>query len=225
MRIAVISDLHLGKGDSVDQFRHDDYEFVRFLKCLEKEFEKIILLGDIYETLTSRFLGRAKEALMACQNAHKEIVERFNRKSYVYIHGNHDLVAAKILKAPEEMIFEDNQRILFRHGHQYDELIKKAKIVSEVGAWFGGWLIRLGISAIHDRISLAGEEAGLHEQFAVQSAHEKEVDIIVTGHTHVAAKSENGNKLYMNSGTCSKGRFQFLFLDTKTQEYEKNIKW
>jgi len=47
MKLAVISDLHLGAGDLADGFCHDDGEFLRFLTFLENNFERVILLGDI----------------------------------------------------------------------------------------------------------------------------------------------------------------------------------
>ena len=40
MKIAVISDLHLGRGDGSDRFGHDDAEFLRFLDFLEGDFER-----------------------------------------------------------------------------------------------------------------------------------------------------------------------------------------
>ncbi len=47
-----ISDLHLGTGGAADGFGHEDGEFLKFLGFLEKNFEKVVLLGDIWETLT-----------------------------------------------------------------------------------------------------------------------------------------------------------------------------
>ena len=34
MQLAVISDLHLGRGDRSDRFGHEDSEFLRFLRQL-----------------------------------------------------------------------------------------------------------------------------------------------------------------------------------------------
>ena len=66
MKIAVISDLHLGRGDAADLFGHDDAEFLRFLDFLEGNFERIVLLGDIFETLTCpRPLAQRRELVAA----------------------------------------------------------------------------------------------------------------------------------------------------------------
>ena len=120
MRIAVISDLHLGPGE-IDQFGHDDTEFLKFLGFLEDNFERIVLLGDVYEALMPVHLSDAntKTALVECIDYHKEIVKRFDSKQYTYIYGNHDWIAAEHMSAPEELRIEANgQRIIFRHGHQ-----------------------------------------------------------------------------------------------------------
>src|SRR6187399_117979 len=89
MKLAVISDLHLGAGDRADGFGHDDADFIRFLKFLEGNFERVILLGDIWETLQSRRLGSARQELELAQAAHPEIAKRFERPKYHYVHGNH----------------------------------------------------------------------------------------------------------------------------------------
>lgn len=228
MRIAVISDLHLGP-DTVDQFWHDETEFVRFLKFLEDNFERIILLGDVYEALMSVHLGDTKSGLIQCMSSHKEIVKRFDSKQYTYIHGNHDWIAAKHLSAPDELRIEaNNQRIVFRHGHQYDSLIKKARWFSEFSVWFGGWLIRMGFWPLYQFIAAKGENPAAEflqklEELIIDSC--PKADIIVTGHTHVPKKRVFKNKLYLNSGTCSNGRYSFLSIDTATGTYEMHDKW
>jgi len=63
MHVAVISDVHLGTGGRTDAFGHDDAEFLRFLRFLEHQFEHILLLGDIWETLASARLGDAAREL------------------------------------------------------------------------------------------------------------------------------------------------------------------
>ena len=79
MKLAVISDLHLGAGDLADGFGHDDGEFLRFLKYLENNFERIVLLGDIWETLQSRRLGGMRQELLLAREAHPQIAARFER--------------------------------------------------------------------------------------------------------------------------------------------------
>jgi metallophosphoesterase superfamily enzyme len=103
MKIAVISDLHLGPAGAADLFGHDDSEFMRFLKFLERNFEKVVLLGDIWETLTGRIPGRPERELGSARESHPEIAQRFSSRQYAYVHGNHDLVAGVVEGAPDEL--------------------------------------------------------------------------------------------------------------------------
>jgi len=233
MQVAVISDIHLGRGDAADLFGHDDGEFLRFLGHLESNFERVILLGDIYETLTAPNPFAQAQELAAIKAAHPEIVERFeNHPKYTYIHGNHDLIAANIDAAPGALrINVDGQRLLFTHGHGYDYLGRHARFLAEAGVWLGAWLCRMGMSAlfrVFEKLDMWIRGAQIDpakcsfQKWAVGLAEREQADIIVTGHTHQGVVSEHGNHLFMNSGSCSDGEFSFLSLDTKAGHYALN---
>ena len=126
MEIAVISDLHLGSGGPTDLFGHDDHEFLRFLNFLEDNFERIVLLGDVWETLTGKAFGDPARELALAREHHPEIARRFERPRYTYVHGNHDLIARDVLRAPEQLTLNaDGVRLVFSHGHQGDQLTSK----------------------------------------------------------------------------------------------------
>jgi predicted phosphodiesterase len=229
MKLAVISDLHLGAGDLADGFGHDDAEFLRFLTFLERNFERVVLLGDIWETLQSRRLGSAREELLLAQATHPEIAQRFAGPKYSYVHGNHDIVAG-VLGVPDEVALEaDGVRLLFTHGHQNDELIQRRRWLSELGVWLGGWIRRVGLDAfyrlcakIDGGLSLDGTLCEF-QRWAVGEAARREFDVVVTGHTHHAARTEHGSRLFLNSGSCSEGQLSFLSIDTRRGDYAVNF--
>ncbi|MCP3168422.1 metallophosphoesterase family protein [Myxococcus qinghaiensis] len=235
MHIAVISDLHLGRRDVADHFGHEDSSFVRFLRVLEGNFERIVLLGDIFETLTSRAPGHQAAELAAARAAHPELVRRFAEPQYHYVHGNHDLVAGTALGAPEQLVLEaDGIRMLFTHGHHHDWVIRKARWFSEASVWAGGWLRRMHLramfrmfQALDARLSPALPDPARcsFQQWALARASDSEADIVVTGHTHQGMKVEHGSKLFLNSGTCSEGQFSFLSLDTRAGQYALHTSW
>lgn len=231
MEIAVISDLHLGVGDRVDGFGHDDAEFLRFLKYLECNFERIVLLGDIWETLTSRGYGQAANELQLARAAHPEIAERFATPKYSYVHGNHDLIAGA-MGAPDELFLQaDGVRLLFTHGHQGDPLIQKRALLADILVWLGGWIRRCGLDALyrlcarvdHARGALSPDpERCPFQRWAVGEAERRAAEVIITGHTHMAAREEHGSKLFLNSGSCSNGHLSFLSIDTRRGQYAVN---
>ncbi len=232
MKLAVISDLHLGAGDLADGFGHDDGEFLRFLTFLEKNFERVILLGDIWETLQSRRLGSAREELSLARAAHPQIARRFTGPQYSYVHGNHDIVAG-LLGVPDELQFEaDGVRLLFTHGHQNDGLIQRRQWLSELGVWLGGWIRRVGLDAFYRLCAKIDQARGglsldgtlcEFQRWAVGEAARREFDVVVTGHTHHAARTEHGSRLFLNSGSCSEGQLSFLSIDTRRGDYAVNL--
>jgi predicted phosphodiesterase len=56
-------------------------------------------------------------------------------------------------------------------------------------------------------------------------AARREVDIVVTGHTHLPTSAEHGSRLFLNSGACSEGKFSFLSLDTHRACYGVHHSW
>lgn len=235
MRIAVISDLHLGRRDAVDPFGHEDSAFLKFLRFLECNFERIVLLGDVYETLTARGLRGQRDELAATRAAHPEIVQRFARPQYHYLHGNHDLVVGELEGAPDRLLLQaDGVRLLFTHGHHHDWLIRHARWLSEAAVWTGAWVRRLGMRALFRTLILMDERIRgavpdpsrcSFQRWAVAQARASQADVVITGHTHVGLRVEHGDRLFLNSGTCSGGQFSFLGLDTKRGRYTLHTRW
>lgn len=229
MQIAVISDLHLGSGGPTDLFGHDDYEFLKFLEFLERNFERIVLLGDIWETLTGRTFGDPALELKLAREHHREIERRFRRPRYTYIYGNHDLVARNVDRAPELLTLNaDGVRLVFSHGHQGDQLTSRHRWLSEIGVWLGAWIRRMGLHAAYtflSRLESLREGAGAEStrcvvrRWALEQAKTCAADVIVAGHTHVPIRAEHGPCLFLNSGSCAEGRLSFLSLDTRRAEY------
>jgi predicted phosphodiesterase len=226
--IAVISDLHLGARPATDLFGHDDGDFLRFLSFLERNFERIVLLGDIWETLTSSTPRGHAEELRLARDRHPELAKRFERRMYHYVHGNHDWVAADE-GAPGELRWNyGGQRLIFAHGHQSDSLVMKARAVAEAGIWLGGWIRRAGMKAAYDFFDRLDQSRGVYhdlespgavEAWAVAEVKRREADVIVTGHTHVMRKTEHDAHLFMNSGSCAEGNIRFLALEPERGHY------
>lgn len=230
MQVAVISDLHLGLGDSADSFGHADDVFEAFVRRLESDFDQIVLLGDIWETLTSERLYAPIETLRRAKEAHPTLARRFEGEKYFYVHGNHDLIAHTTCRAPSELILDDGSaRLLFTHGHHHDWLIRRARWLSECCVWLGGWSRRLKMSAVYQvgyqldaffSASAGSLALDSFQRWALALAGQRSADVVVTGHTHVAHRNENEGRIFLNSGSCSEGALTYLAIDTRTASYE-----
>lgn len=229
MEIAVLSDLHLGPGGRADGFGHDDAHFLKVLDRLEAGFERIVLLGDIWETLTGHLPFAPEGELRRAREAHPEIAARFRRPRYTYVHGNHDLVARVVDGAPEEVeVRAGGVRLLFTHGHQSDVLAHEGRVLGELGVWLGGLIRRLGLARAYELFrAMDASRSSDHasptgcpvQRWALARAAAREVDVVVTGHTHVAMRTEHGARLFLNSGSCSEGNLSFLRIDTRRGDY------
>lgn len=235
MPIAVISDLHIGRGGPRDPFGHRDNEFLRFLDYLEANFRRIVLLGDVWETLHGGAPFTATRRLRLARQAHPQLAERFASPRYTYLHGNHDRIAERVDGAPAELVVhEGGTRLLFMHGHLYDWIIRRALWVSEFGSWVGGGIVRLGLTRVMaaiDRLQAglrrpsADPERCPFQTWAYAVARERQADVVVTAHTHLLGHSQQGGQVYLNSGTCRGGQFSFAALDPRSGRYSIHTSW
>jgi predicted phosphodiesterase len=196
---------------------------------LESDFDGIVLLGDIWETLTSERPYDAAAGLKRSREAHPRLARRFETKRYLYVHGNHDIISSHVSGAPAELLIDcDGQRLLFTHGHHHDWLIRRARWLSECGIWIGGWSQRLRLSMVYrlgynfdawlSRPTI-GTTVDSFQRWALSLARQRDANVVITGHTHVPSRSEHGEAVYLNSGSCSEGAFTYLALDTRAERY------
>lgn len=226
VRIAALSDFHIGATDRACGFRHSQVGFARYLDTLEASHDVIVLLGDIYQTdhgsvpsaaSARRHLHRARARVAA-------LVRRFDAPPYRYVFGNHDAVAAAELGAPEQLILgEGDSRVLLTHGHQYDPVARRAPLAADAGTWVTGrlryaglrpvaaWLERRDV-AVKDR-RFRGE-AGPYARGGLELARAHDVRYVVMGHTHCPRVDRLGDVTVINSGTCSDGRQCHVSIDT-----------
>jgi len=238
MQIAVLSDLHLGEKDELDQFYRNigaEEKLHHLLSYLEKNVDKIILLGDIFETLRGRKYSR-EDRLVKILKLYPKITQSIlENKKYQLIQGNHDLVTGKLLGAKEMLnIRQDGVNMAFFHGHQIDPLVAGfwVKNFEKVGVWLGGWLERWGFDItktgnIMSKVKSLNNQwnVGDFEKFSALMANEMNCDIVVTGHSHHPMKIEIESTLFLNSGTRVAGRQDLVIIDTASKQYDVHKKF
>jgi UDP-2,3-diacylglucosamine pyrophosphatase LpxH len=231
VRIAALSDFHIGARRHTDGFRHDLAGFARFLERLEAEHDRIVLLGDIYQTdhalvptpaAARRMLARAQERVAP-------LAERFAAAPYVHVHGNHDLIAGAALGAPERLRVPGRFPVLFIHGHQFDPVAVRAPWAADLGTWSTGRLRAVGLRplawwleqrdvSIKDR-RFRGPQ-GPYARGAQGLVHEHAAPIVVMGHTHCPGITPLAHGVMVNTGTCSAGRTMWVGIDTERGSIE-----
>lgn len=226
MRIAALSDFHIGARADMDEFRHDERRFLAYLDRLEAEHDRIVLVGDIYQTEHALRPGHRAAAgeLSRARRRLPALAERLRGGPYLYLHGNHDASAARELGAPERLrLAADGFVIVFIHGHQFDPIFSNAYAAARAATWFTGRLRRLGLRPLaqwfegrdialkHRRF---GHADGPYARAARALLREHSADLVVMGHTHVPHQHVLPEGRLVNTGSCSRGRLMHVTIDT-----------
>ena len=228
MKIAVISDLHLGRGDLADRRRDQDEELLALLDYLEAHYERIILLGDVWALLTPKCPGWMKRELKKVREAHPQLAQRFASSPYDYIVGNHDRAVEFLEHKPQELLLKTDQiTILFTHGHQFDLWAHQLRYVGEFVVWISGWAARFGTQALtrffdwtHNLLTGTStlDHLGALEQKLIQYAQTHHAHITVMGHTHIPGIIKSQGHFLVNSGHCLGHLYHFVSIDSQSKE-------
>jgi predicted phosphodiesterase len=227
MKLMILSDLHIGNGNGFDTFGWDPQSFIRHLDHLRNRhsIEKVVLNGDVFELF--------KYSIREIEKNHTELISYFDRTGCVYIKGNHDLLSERSIDGLT-ITNSSGQKIRIEHGHNADFLN---------GTPFGRFLCRVGLKLLQSVVSISffrnlyfklvelDDEVNhiprkynslKYLQYAMRLL--STYDVVVLGHTHKIEAHKtyylNHKKRYLNTGSCSLGRFQAVTLDTETLEYD-----
>ena len=226
MRIATFGDLHLGHTPVLDKFLGEEDLLLRLDDHLSRTHDRIILMGDIYQTDYGSYPGSRSEVLEAILKRYSRIVGRWSTAAHYSLFGNHDLITQKLLGNLKQIhLLKDNWGIWLTHGHQFDPFIGDERRLPFVGTWMIGGLRRLGFIWLADflegrfynwgqRVSKALEMA------AVMALHRGKNNVIVMGHSHQMACLPMGRGVYVNSGACTPDSLRYVSIDTSRRVVE-----
>jgi UDP-2,3-diacylglucosamine pyrophosphatase LpxH len=220
MRIAVISDLHIGADD------FSPAGFAEFLDALEREHDEIILLGDVFECYFPALPWRALAQYERFDRLHRDITHRFRSAKYTMLSGNHDMVLRRARGIPSrtERVHK-GYRILFSHGHENESVYANAVKVRlvELYMWLAYRLTRLGLPGLYhwshrmDYHRYMRDGGAVHVE-AARRLLRRGYDVVVFGHTHVARHVRlRGGGTYINTGDCVRRRV-YASLDLERRE-------
>jgi UDP-2,3-diacylglucosamine pyrophosphatase LpxH len=214
-RTGWISDLHLGtrgcNADAVLQFLRD------------YEFETLYIVGDLLDIWSLR---RSRY----WPQSHNDVVQKILRKGrkgtrIIYIPGNHDELLREHIGEYGSLTITrralhrtaDGRKLLIIHGDELDTVIQNVKWLAYIGDVGYQFLLRLNqpvnflrrrfglgywsLSAYAKReIKNAVSFVGKFEEAIVRYARQYQVDGVLCGHIHWAAKREIDGICYYNCG-------------------------
>ncbi|URA09786.1 metallophosphoesterase [Thermospira aquatica] len=226
MKILVLSDWHLDAKDALGWFGWEEDAFLARLEEVVTHYQpdKIILNGDVFE------LYRYRKSDIA--QAYPGIFRFFQRHSVIFIRGNHDSISHTGLDFYE--IHHGERKILILHGHQADFLNGNSVMRALVSLGmkilrllsYNEW-VRQRYLDIYSRIDTKPLDYRRQNDFKylfyAMKLLDRHYDAVIMGHTHqqedIVFYHRGKKKYYLNSGTCTRGRFQAIIVDIENWEY------
>jgi UDP-2,3-diacylglucosamine pyrophosphatase LpxH len=226
MRIATFGDLHLGHSPVLDKFLGEEDRLLRLDDHLSRTHDRIILMGDIYQTDYGSYPGSRSEVLEAILKRYSRIFRRWSAAHHYSLFGNHDLITQKLLGNLKQIrLLKDNWSIWLTHGHQFDPFTGDKRRLPFFVTWMIGWSRRLGFSCLADFLEGSFYDWGERlsralEQAAIIALNHGKNDVIVMGHSHQMACLPIGRGVYVNSGACTPDSLRYVSIDTSRRVVE-----
>jgi UDP-2,3-diacylglucosamine pyrophosphatase LpxH len=226
MRIATFGDLHLGHTSGLDKFLGEEDRLLRLDDHLSQTHDRIILMGDIYQTDYGSYPGSRSDVLEAILKRYARIVRRWSTAQHYSLFGNHDLITQKLLGNLKQIsLLKDNWRIWLTHGHQFDPFLGDKRRLPFFITWMIGRLRRLGSSWLADFLEGPFYDWGQRffkalELAAIIALNHAGNNVVVMGHSHQIACIPTGRGVYVNSGACVPDSLRYVSIDTSKRVVE-----
>jgi len=195
----IISDLHLGSEVSRPK------AVLKFLKGFK--FQKLILLGDIFESLNFNSLGRDDWDLLIYFS------ELSKKRKVRWIIGNHDKGLTNFfssltgIKTYNQYIWHhQGERYLAIHGHQFDSFLVSNPILGLIANKIYNFIQLIDFSDKRISRAIKTKSKGwmrVSKQVAngaILYGRMQLVKVVFCGHTHKAKKIKRKGIQYYNSG-------------------------
>ncbi len=225
MRVAIISDLHIGCPPVPGAFGHTPAAFVAYITELLDHHDHLVWNGDIFQSDHQLVPGRASRqaAIRRCLHAHPWLAELLSHPKSTLLRGNHDDDTRTVLGARDRFQADGpTGRLVVQHGDAYDPVIGTAPGISAAATWASGRLRRGGLGRLAQWLegrdiavkgARFGGPDGPYGQAAARVLAESDAQVVVFGHTHVPVLQAVAGGVLANPGSASLGRRAHVSVD------------
>jgi predicted phosphodiesterase len=227
MNILILSDLHIDTRDNFGTFQWDEMDLIMQIEAIRdiNNVDKVIFNGDIFELL--------KYTYDDIRKANPVLMRYFIDNDFIFIKGNHDIVNDFGIDH-YNITNTHGQSIHIEHGHNADWFngTRFGRTIGKLGLLLLKKLshskslmdIYFKIVAFEDQINHIPKSYNTIKYLTYALKLLQKHDVVILAHTHKLESHHtyylNKKKRYLNSGSCSMGRFQGILLDTETLKYE-----
>lgn len=208
----IISDLHLGSGVSQPE------KVLEMLKGYS--FQKLILLGDIFDSLDFRGLSKESWELI-------EYIGKISKHKKVrWVEGNHDAGLAEIFSAllgaemhSKVYTWQFNQKkYLAIHGHQFDRFLVDNYFISNFVSRIYNFIQKIDYKHVMSRYIKENSKGWLRlsdkvSQAALVYGRDHRADYVFCGHTHKALQKHKNGIKYFNCGCWTDVPCTYVVID------------
>lgn len=208
----VISDIHLGSENCQAKY------LVHFLHSVRRgrlRARQLVLNGDVFDSIDFRRLKKHHWKILS------ELRKIADEMEVVWINGNHDGPAEVVshllgVRCADETVVESGGRkILFLHGHRFDEFISRYPFITWVADRVYNFLQRIDTSHTFAKFAKRRSKTFLRcaqkiEHDAVRHAAKLGCDAVCCGHTHLPVANTAGPVQYFNSGCWTEKPCHYL---------------
>lgn len=198
----VLSDLHLGSDNCQ---AHALCDLLHRMVDGDLPAARLILNGDVFDSIDFRRLKKSHWKVLSLLRKLSDDIE------VIWVCGNHDGSAEIVshllgVSVSNEYTLESNgRRILFLHGHIYDDFLDGHPILSWLGDVVYAFLQWIDKTHYLAKVAKRGSKTFLRcakkiEERAVARAGKQGCHAVCCGHTHHAVVNREGPVHYFNSG-------------------------
>ena len=211
----IVSDIHLGSDNCQAK---DLVDFLDSIRERKLRTRRLILNGDVFDSIDFRRLKKSHwKVLSAIRKISDEI-------EVVWVAGNHDGSAEIVshlvgVSVVEEIVVESGgQKVLFLHGHRFDQFIERYPLTTWLADTAYRWLQRLDRSHHFAKLAKRNSKVFLRSSDAIREgavAHAWKMgcDAVCCGHTHLAMERNERPVAYYNSGCWTEKPCTYLVLE------------
>jgi UDP-2,3-diacylglucosamine pyrophosphatase LpxH len=208
----VISDIHLGSENCQAKY------LVHFLETIRHGHlttRRLILNGDVFDSIDFRRLKKQHWRILSLLRKLSDDIE------ITWINGNHDGPAEIISHllgvtcTDEIIVASGDSKILFLHGHRFDQFISRYPLITWVADRIYNFLQKVDKSHYFAKLAKRNSKVFLRcaqkiETESTDYALKSGCTAVCCGHTHLPVANESGPVRYYNSGCWTEKPCHYL---------------
>ena len=225
MKVAILSDLHIGCPPVPGAFGHPPRAFADYLARLLDTHDQLVLNGDIFQSDHQLIPGITSQraAIARAVDANPWLHDVLELDQTTLLRGNHDDETQRVLGAGvRHMVDGPVGRLVVTHGDVHDPVIGTAPGISALATWSSGRIRRIGLGRLAQwlegrDIAIKGARfsgpAGAYARGAAVELAQHNAQVVVFGHTHQPALLTLAPGIYANPGSASLGHRAHVSVD------------